>query len=88
MDNKKTKPIKAIDDSYKALTDKDRAIIFVKGFGSVVLTFATLIACAGSLNYGVEVAKIWYAIAGALGFAWCVFNIARTFKTFFNKWHS
>ena len=85
MDNKKTKPIKAIDDSYKALTDKDRAIIFVKGFGSVALTFASLIACAGSLNYGVEAAKIWYAIAGALGFGWCIFNIARTFKTFFNK---
>jgi hypothetical protein len=85
MDNKKTKPIKAIDDSYKALTNKDRAIIFVKGFGSVALTFATLIACAGSLNYGVEYAKALYIIMGALGFAWCVFNIARTFKTFFNR---
>lgn len=85
MEKKETKPIKAIDDSYKALTNKDRAIIFVKGFGSVALTFATLIACAGSLNYGVEAAKIWYVITGALGFGWCIFNIARTFKTFFNR---
>lgn len=85
MDNKKIKPIKAIDDSYEALTNKDRAIIFVKGFGSVALTLATLIACAGSLNYGVETSKAWYAVAGALGFGWCVFNIAKTLKTFFNK---
>lgn len=80
MDNKKTKPIKAIDDSYKALTNKDRAIIFVKSFGSVALTFATLIACAGSLNYGVETSKAWYAITGTIGFCWCCYLIAKTFR--------
>lgn len=80
MDNKKTKPIKAVDDSYDALTNKDRAIIFIKGFGSVVLTFITLIACAGSLNYGVESAKAWYSITGAIGFSWCCFLIVRTFR--------
>lgn len=62
------------------MDNKERFIVFVKGFGSVVLTFITLIACAGSLNYGVEASKAWYAITGAVGFSWCSYLIARTFR--------
>lgn len=85
MEKKETKPIKAIDDSYKALTNKDRIIAFVKGFGSVALTFITLIACAGSLNYGTEEGRPWNIVAGAIGFGWCVYLVIKTFRGMWNR---
>ena len=62
------------------MDNKERAIRFVKGFGSVALTMVTLIACAGSLNYGVELAKAGYTACGAIGMAWCGILIAKNFK--------
>lgn len=62
------------------MDNKERAIRFVKGFGSVALTMVTLVACAGSLNYGVELAKTGYTACGAIGMAWCGYLIAKNFK--------
>lgn len=62
------------------MDNKERAIRFVKGFGSVALTMVTLIACAGSLNYGVELAKAGYTVCGAIGMAWCAYLIFKNFK--------
>lgn len=62
------------------MDNKERAIRFVKGFGSVVLTMVTLVACAGALNYGVELAKTGYTACGAIGMAWCGYLIAKNFK--------
>ncbi len=62
------------------MDNKERAIRFVKGFGSVALTMVTLVACAGALNYGVELAKTGYTACGAIGMAWCAYLIAKNFK--------
>lgn len=62
------------------MDNKERAIRFAKGFGSVVLTMVTLIACAGSLNYGVEAGRVGYAVMGAIGAGWCAYLIAKNFK--------
>lgn len=62
------------------MDNKERAIRFVKGFGSVALTMVTLIACAGSLNYGVELANAGYTACGAIGMAWCACLIFKNFK--------
>lgn len=62
------------------MDNKERALRFVKGFGSVALTMVTLIACAGSLNYGVEVGRTGYAVMGAIGMIWCGILIAKNFK--------
>ena len=62
------------------MDNKERAIRFVKGFGSVALTMVTLVACAGSLNYGVELAKAGYTMCGAIGMAWCGINIVKAWK--------
>lgn len=62
------------------MDNKERAIRFVKGFGSVALTMVTLVACAGSLNYGVELAKTGYTMCGAIGLIWCGINIVKAWK--------
>lgn len=62
------------------MDNKERAIKFVKGFGSVVLTMVTVVACAGSLNYGVELAKTGYTVCGAIGLVWCGYLITKNFK--------
>ena len=62
------------------MDNKERAIRFVKGFGSVVLTMVTVVACAGSLNYGVELAKTGYTVCGAIGLVWCGYLITKNFK--------
>lgn len=62
------------------MDNKERAIRFVKGFGSVALTMVTLVACAGALNYGVECAKAGYTACGLIGSAWCAVLIAKNFK--------
>lgn len=62
------------------MDNKERAIRFVKGFGSVALTMVTLVACAGSLNYGVELAKAGYTACGAIGMAWCAYLAFKNFK--------
>ena len=62
------------------MDNKERAIRFVKGFGSVALTMVTLVACAGSLNYGVELAKAGYTMCGAIGLVWWGINIVKAWK--------
>ena len=62
------------------MDNKERAIRFVKGFGSVVLTLVTVVACAGSVNYGVELAKTGYTMCGAIGSFWCGINIVKAWR--------
>lgn len=62
------------------MDNKERAIRFVKGFGSVALTMVTLVACAGSLNYGVELARAGYTACGSIGMAWCAYLVFKNFK--------
>ena len=62
------------------MDNKERVIRFVKGFGSVALTMVTLVACAGSLNYGVELAKTGYTMCGAIGMVWCGIHIVKAWR--------
>ena len=64
------------------MDNKERIEAFVKGFGSMALTLITLIACAGSLNYGVECGKHLYTIFGAIGAIW---KASVFIKFFFKK---
>lgn len=59
------------------MDNKERFINFVKGFGSVALTIITLIACVGSLNYGIELGQYFYAGVGAIGMCWCIWLTKR-----------
>lgn len=59
------------------MDNKERFIAFVKGFGTVALTLITLIACAGSLNYGTEIGNPWYITCGAIGITWSAANAMR-----------
>lgn len=79
MKNKETKPIKAIDDSYEALTNKDRAVLFAKTFGMIVAYAMVLLACVGALNYGIESSMHLFTIAG--GFA-AIVTIVNAFKAY------
>lgn len=62
------------------MDNKDRIISFIKGFGSVALTLITLVACAGSLNFGVELGRHGYTIMGTIGMAWSAYLIYKAFK--------
>ena len=76
------KPIKAVDDSYKALNNKDRAILFAKTFGTIVAFAMVFLACVGALNYGVTNSKHLYTVAGAFTAVVAVIKVVRAYKAY------
>lgn len=80
--NKETKPIKAVDDSYKALTNKDRAILFAKTFGMIVTFAMVFLACAGALNYGVMNSKHLFTVAGAFTAVVAIIKAVKAYKAY------
>lgn len=79
---KETKPIKAIDDSYEALSNKDRAILFAKIFGTIILIAMALLASVGALNYGVEHSAHQYTIAGAVTIIATIIEAVKAYKNY------
>lgn len=80
--SKETKPIKAVDDSYKALSNKDRAILFAKTFGMIVAFAMVFLACAGALNYGVTNAMHIFTIAGAFTAIIAIIKAVKAYKAY------
>lgn len=82
MEKKETKPIKAVDDSYKALTNKDRAILFAKTFGMIVAYAMAFVACVGALNYGVTSSMHLFTIAGLFTVIVTLIDAIRAYKDY------
>lgn len=78
----KTKPIKAVDDSYKALSNKDRLILFVKVFGTMLAIVMALLASVGALNFGIEHSFHQYTAAGAFTIIATTVIAVRAFKNY------
>lgn len=82
MKNKEAKPIKAIDDSYEALTNRDRVVLFAKTFGMIIAYATVLLACVGALNYGVESSKHLFTIAGGFAAIVTIVNAIKAYKRY------
>ncbi|MBR5198750.1 MAG: hypothetical protein IKW20_02850 [Bacteroidales bacterium] len=80
--SKETKPIKAVDDSYKALSNKDRFILFAKIFGTILAFAMVFLTCAGALNYGVMNSMHIFTIAGALTAILTIIKAVKVYKTY------
>lgn len=80
--SKETKPIKAVDDSYKALSNKDRAVLFAKTFGTIVAYAMVFLACVGALNYGVMNAMHIFTIAGAFTAIIAIIKAVKAYKAY------
>lgn len=80
--SKETKPIKAIDDSYKALSNKDRATLFAKTFGMIVAFAMVFLACVGALNYGVMNTMHIFTIAGAFTAIITIIKAVKAYKAY------
>lgn len=83
--SKETKTIKAVDDSYKALSNKDRAILFAKAFGTIVAFALVFLSCVGALNYGVMNSMHLFTIAGAFSAALTTIKAVKTYKDNYTK---
>lgn len=80
--NKETKTIKAIDDSYKALSNKDRFILFAKTFGTIVAYAMVFLTCVGALNYGTISSVHLFTIAGAFTSIIAIIKAVRAYKAY------
>ena len=80
--SKVNKPIKAVDDSYKALSNKDRAVLFAKTFGTIVAFAMVFLACVGALNYGTMNAMHIFTIAGAFTAIIAIIKAVKAYKAY------
>lgn len=80
--SKVNKPIKAVDDSYKALSNKDRAVLFAKTFGTIVAFAMVFLACVGALNYGTMNSMHIFTIAGAFTAIIAIIKAVRVYKEY------
>ena len=80
--SKETKPIKAVDDSYKALSNKDRFILFAKTFGTIIAFAMVFLTCVGALNYGTMNSAHLFTVAGAFTAIVAIIKAVMLYKSY------
>lgn len=80
--SKDKKTIKAVDDSYKALSNKDRAILFAKIFGAIIAYALMFLTCVGALNYGTMNSMHLFTIAGAFTAIGAIVKAVKAYREY------